>query len=173
VHAATGGPSASADLTLRVPRAKVATAIERLSALGTITDERVDVQDEQATLDATARKIARLQKQLAALRAQGAPAARIAALTARIEALQRGEAATRRSASFATVRLHVATRQAVVTPRHGHGRLHGIVVALTWLGVGALYALAVGLPVVLLLAAAWLAVRVLRRRREDALLSRS
>jgi hypothetical protein len=44
---------------------------------------------------------------------------------------------------------------------------------LTWLGIGAVYALAIGTPLVVLALLVWLAVRVIRRRREDALLSRS
>ena len=48
-----------------------------------------------------------------------------------------------------------------------------MVVALKWLGVGAVYALAVGGPIMLLIALVWLATRFVRRRREEALLSRS
>jgi hypothetical protein len=40
-------------------------------------------------------------------------------------------------------------------------------------GIGAVYALAVGGPFVVLLALVWLAARLVRRRREEALLSRS
>ncbi len=48
VHAVTSGSSGSADLTLKIPRTKVQQAIARLSALGTITAEQVNVQDLQA-----------------------------------------------------------------------------------------------------------------------------
>jgi len=41
---------------------------------------------------------------------------------------------------------------------------------LTWLGIGAVYALAVGAPVAVLLTLLWLAVRTVRKRRENALL---
>src|SRR5438876_36394 len=96
-HASTAGRAASADLTLKVPRAHVAQAISRLSALGTIVGEQVDVQDAQAGLNATTLRIARLQRQLADLRAEtvqtDAVKQQIAALTARIEALQRQQAA--------------------------------------------------------------------------------
>jgi hypothetical protein len=54
--------------------------------------------------------------------------------------------------------------------QHEHGPLHGVGVALKWLGVGAVYALAIGAPVALLLGLVWLAVRTVRRRRENALL---
>ena len=171
VHAATNGPHGSADLTLKVPRAQLQEAVTRLSQLGTITAEHLDVIDRQAGLNTTDRLIARLQKQLAALRAQQAPAAQVAALTHRIETLQRQEATIRRNTRYATVKLHLATPAAVVAPKHGHGPLHGVGVALKWLGVGAVYALAIGLPVLAVLALAWIAARLVRRRREDALLS--
>jgi hypothetical protein len=176
VHASSEAKVASADLVLKIPRAHVQEAITRLSALGTITGEQVDIQDKQAALNATDRKIARLQKQLSELRAQTPTTTttkRIAALEAQILRLQRGEAATRRTAHYATVQLHLTSAKAVVPHKQGHGPLHGVVVALTWLGIGAVYALAIGTPLVVLALLVWLAVRVIRRRREDALLSRS
>jgi hypothetical protein len=176
VHATSQAKDASADLTLKIPRTHVQEAIARLSALGTITSEQVDIQDKQAGLNATDRKIATLQKQLKDLRAQPSSAtntARIAALEAQIARLQRAEATTRRNAHYATVSLHLTSAKAVVPHKQGHGPLHGVVVALTWLGIGAVYALAIGAPVVVLLLLVWLAVRLVRRRREDALLSRS
>jgi Domain of unknown function (DUF4349) len=174
VHAQTHAKSGTADLTLKIPRAHVQEAVTRLSALGTITAEQVDLQDLQAGINATNREIARLQKQLAALRAQPPTPAterKIAALTARIASLQRGTADTRRTAHYATVSLHVATPTAAVHKTH-HGPLHGLRVALRWIGIGAVYALALGLPALLVVALGWLAVRAVRRRREAELLSR-
>jgi hypothetical protein len=176
VHATSEAKVASADLVLKIPRAHVQEAIARLSALGTITSEQVDVQDKQAGLNATDRQIARLQKQLAELRGQtptATTATRIAALESQIARLQRNEAATRRTAHYATVQLHLTSAKAVVPHKQGHGPLHGVVVALTWLGIGAVYALAIGTPIAVLALLVWLAARVVRRRREDALLSRS
>jgi hypothetical protein len=176
VHASSEAKVASADLVLKIPRAHVQEAITRLSALGTITGEQVDIQDKQAALNATDRKIARLQKQLSELRAQTpttTTAKRIAALEAQISRLQRDEAATRRTTHYATVQLHLTSAKAVVPHKQGHGPLHGVVVALTWLGIGVVYALAIGTPLVVLALLVWLVVRVIRRRREDALLSRS
>ena len=142
---------------------------------GTITGEQVDVQDLQTGLNTTDRTIARLQRQLKSLRAQPASAAndaRIAALVTRIQKLQRAEAATIRAARYATVHLQMTT-PAVTHAAPSHSRLHGIVVALTWLGIGLAYALAIGVPLLVLCGLAWLALRTLRRRREDELLSRS
>jgi hypothetical protein len=100
-------------------------------------------------------------------------AAHIVALETQIVRLQRAEAATRLKAHYATVQLHLTSAKAIVPPKHGHGPLHGVVVALTWLGIGAVYALAIGTPIAVLALLVWLGVRIIRRRREDALLSRS
>jgi hypothetical protein len=177
VHASTETSAATADLTLKVPRAHVAEAISRLSALGTIVGEQVDVQDAQAGLNATDRLIARLQKQLAVLRAQDpqtdAVKAQIAALTTRIVRLQRQQAAALRATHYATIRLHVATKAAAAPEHHGHGPLHGLGVAFRWIGIGAIYAFALGGPLVVLILVGWLAARTIRRRREDALLNQA
>jgi hypothetical protein len=172
VHAQTHGREATADLTLKVPRTHVQEAMSRLAQLGTILAENVDVQDRTASLNATDRTIARLQKRLAELRAANAPTEQVAALTKRIQALQRSEAATRRAAHYATIDLHLETPRAAAPVHKGHGPLHGIGVAFRYIGIGAAYALAIGGPVVVLLVLLWLAARLVRRRREDALLSR-
>ena len=175
VHASTSRHAGSADLTLKVPRSHVQEAIARLSAIGTITDEQVEVQDLQAGVNATERTIGRLQRRLADLRAQpqsDARTAQIASLVRQIERLQRAEASTIRTARYATVSLHLATALPVPGKAH-HGPLHNLGVAFRWLGVGAVYVLALGAPFAAALWLAWLAARTLRRRREDALLSRS
>ena len=175
VHASTTAQSGSADLKLRIPRTHVQEAIARLSAIGTITAEQVDVQDLQTTVNATDRTIARLQRELAKLRAETqttSMAARIAALTRRIQGLQRAQAATIRNARYATVNLHLGTAAPKPAKAH-HGPLHGLAVAFRWVWIGAVYALALGAPFLLLLWLAWIATRTVRRRREDALLSRS
>ena len=176
VHASSHGKAASADLTLKVPRAHVQSAITRLSALGTITSEQVDVQDVQAGLNATDRTIARLQAQLATLRAAeqtDAVKARIATLTTRIQRLQRDAAAKIRAAHFATISLHLQTPAKAAPAAHGTGPLHGLGVAFRWIGIGAVYVLALGVPLLLLAALVWWTVRALRRRRENELLAQS
>lgn len=173
VHAETHGSRAVANLTLRIPRMRIQEAMAKLAQLGTITDENVSTVDQTALLNNTDREIARLQKQLATLRAEPKSDEndrRIAALVKRVETLQRGEATTRRNAHYATVHLHLETPLVTVVQKHGHGPLHGVGVALTWLGIGAVYALAIGVPVAVLLGLVWLCVRVVRRRRENALL---
>jgi hypothetical protein len=176
VHATSHGKDASADLVLKIPRNNVQTAISRLSALGTITSEQVDIQDLQAGVDATDRTIARLQAQLAELRKleqTDEVQAKIAALTTRVERLQRTKAATIRAARFATISLHLQTPDRAAPAHHGDGPLHGLGVAFRWLAIGAVYVLALGLPLVLLAALGWWTVRAVRRRRENALLAQS
>jgi hypothetical protein len=165
-----------ASIVLRIPKQHVQQAVRRLTTLGTIVSENVQVQDLQSQVNATDRLIERLQQRLADLRAQvqdPETAQRIASLTSRIEKLQRGRAATVRSARYATVNLQLTTRVLPTPVKSGHGPLHGLGVAFRWIGIGAVYALALGVPAVLLVLLLWGGARSVRRRREDALLSRS
>jgi uncharacterized protein DUF4349 len=174
------GRSADAELRLRVPRTHVQEAVDRLARLGTITAMNVSIADAEAAVNATDTRIARLQKQLRELRAQPQTddtKRSIAALTAQVERLQRSRAQAVRTAHYATVELHMTTRKPAAAqptnPEGGNGPLHGLGVAFRWIGIGAVYALALGAPFAALVALAWLAARAVRRRRVDALLSRS
>ena len=172
----TARTSGYAVLVLRIPKTHVQEAVRRLTALGTIVSENVQVQDLQGQVNASDRLIARLQKRLADLgeHVQDTQTVQqIAALTARIERLQRSRAATVRSARYATVNLQLTTRTPAAPVHHGHGPLHGLGVTFRWIGIGAVYALALGIPAALLVLLAWSGARSVRRRREDALLSRS
>ncbi|HEX5450556.1 MAG TPA: DUF4349 domain-containing protein [Gaiellaceae bacterium] len=165
-HVSTG----SAQLVLKVPRTKVVLAFAQLAKLGTIVGERVDILDQQVTINNNLRTMARLQRQLKALRAQPQTTAvkrEIAQLTARIESLQRANANTIRADRYATVSLNVSTPPKGAPTHHGHGPLHGIGVAFTWIGIGLLYALAFGVPLALI----WLVARAVRKKRIDALLN--
>jgi uncharacterized protein DUF4349 len=158
VHVQTHGRTGSGDLTLKVPRANVQRAVTRLSTLGTVTSQTVDITDEQAGLNETDRQIARLRTRLAQLRAaEPRDEQAISALTVQIQRLQRAATDTRRTAHFATVQLHLATPAAALKPSASHPWRDA-----AWAAGGAA-ALAVAL----------LVAHVVRRRREDALLSRS
>ncbi|HEV2591162.1 MAG TPA: DUF4349 domain-containing protein [Gaiellaceae bacterium] len=150
VHIDTSTQHGSATLTLRIPRTHVQTAVARLSRLGTVTGEQVDIQDAQAGLNTTDRLIARLEREL-----KTAPKDQAALLTARIKALQRQRAATVRAVHFATVHLSVATPPHAVKKHH-----HYLRDALPWVG---------GAGAVLILL---LALRGLAALREARLLSR-
>ena len=170
------GRSGYASIVLRIPKQHIQQAVTRLSGLGTIVGENVTIQDLQTQVDASARKLKRLEARLAYWQAQPQTEQaqkQVASFTAAIAKLRRSRAATIRSASFATLALQLSTRPAPPVVHQSHGPLHGLGTALRWLGIGAVYALALGGPIVLLLALCWLAARSVRRRREDALLSRS
>jgi hypothetical protein len=178
VHASSKGRTAHADLVLKIPRVNVQRAVTQLSQLGAITGEQVDVQDLQAGLDSTGRTIARLEKQLTGLLAQPQTPAvtrQVDALTARVVQLQRARVSTIRSARFATVRLHLGTPPTVkaVAQHEHHGPFAWLLRSLVWLGIGTVYALVLGIPLALVGLLVWLIVRTVRRRREDALLSRT
>jgi hypothetical protein len=163
------GRQGTAQLRLRVPVTKVQRALQQLSALGTITGASVQMEDAKPGLDALGRRIARLQRSLRALRAAPAtPRRRIAALTAQVERLQRTRAAAIRQTRLATISLELATP--APSPAAEPGPLDGAVTALTWLGIGALYALVVGGPVAALLALLYLVRRLQRRSSERRLL---
>jgi hypothetical protein len=164
-----------ASIVLRIPKPHVQEAVRRLTALGTILSENVQVQDLQSQVNATDRLITRLQQRLAELRAlpqDTQTAQQVTTLTSRVERLQRARAATVRSARYATVDLQLTTRTPPAPVKHGHGPLHGLGVAFRWIGIGAVYALAIGGTFAVLAFLVWLGARSLRRRREDALLSR-
>jgi Domain of unknown function (DUF4349) len=174
VDAGSQGKTASAQVTLKVPRPRLREAMTRFSALGTITAEHLDVQDLTAGLNESDRTIARLQRRLAGLRAQEQTAQvrrLIARLTASVARLQRQRAATIRAAHYATVDLQLRTRQVLTPHEQGHGPLHRLGTMLMWLGIGVVYVLVLGTPIALVAVLVWLAVRTIRRRREEALLS--
>ncbi|HEX4521193.1 MAG TPA: DUF4349 domain-containing protein [Gaiellaceae bacterium] len=166
-----------ADLTLRIPKQNVQRAVTRLSALGTIVGENVAIKDITVQVDATARKIARLETRLTYWQEQPASdeaAGHVAALTSQIAKLKRGRASTIHAASYATVNLELTTRPAPApAAATGPGPLHGLGVAFHWLWIGAVYALALGGPLLLLFGLAWLAARAVRRHRENQLLGES
>jgi hypothetical protein len=170
------GRTGYASIVLRIPKQNVQRAVTRLSALGTIVGENVSIQDIQAQVDATARKIARLQTRLAYWHGQPQTTdaeKHTAALTAQIAKLRRGRASTIHAASYATVSVQMTTRPAAAAVHHGHGPLHGLAVAFRWIGIGAVYVLALGAPLLILFGLGWLAARALRRHRENELLNRS
>jgi Domain of unknown function (DUF4349) len=170
-----GGKAGYANIVLRIPRQNVRTAISRLTALGRVTSENVSIQDLQTQVTSTDRQIATLQRQLATLRAQTQTTQverQITTLTDRVERLQRARAATVRTAHYSTVSLQLTTPPAAPPKTHKPGPLHGLGIAFHWVWIGAVYVLALGTPLLALLAAIWLAARSIRRRREESLLRR-
>ncbi len=165
---------ANAYLVVKVPRSRVQDAVRRLGALGTVVGENVSIQDLQAGVDTTSRTIARLQTKVNGLRAQPQTdevKSQIASLAHRLERLRLARAATLRAAQYATVELRLATPPAAAPQEHENGPLHGLGVVFGWIAIGAVYALALGTPLALLVLLGWLLFRGIRRRREERLLS--
>ncbi len=176
VHASSEGKAASADLTLRIPRAHVQEAITRLSALGTITGEQVDVQDLTTQLNAGDRTIARLAEAARHTPRRAGERPRSAQRSRRSPRTSCGSSASRRrrerAAHYATVQMHLETPP-VAQPSHHNGPLHGLGVAFHWIWIGAVYASRSAHRSLLLVGARLVrGARWSARRRVDALLSR-
>jgi Domain of unknown function (DUF4349) len=178
---ATPGGSGSAQLALRVPTARVQSAVVQLSGLGTILGQRFGIQDLQGTVDELSRQITETEQRIAQIQAQlGRPdLAEDERATLRIQLdearrllaeLRRGRDATQAEARFATVNVGLTTEDVSALPEE-EGALDRVVDILRWEGLAVLFALAVAGPFVLLGLAAWLALRLRRRRAEARLLA--
>jgi Domain of unknown function (DUF4349) len=173
-----GQKTGSAYLVVRIPVRRVQEAIVRFSALGTILGQHVSIQDVQPSIGRRYRQIQVLRRRIAALEGQTSPEAKalLEELNRRLTALQREQAQTLRSASFATVSLALRTKDAAVAPP-APGRIERTfdragTVLLQELAV-LVYVVVVALPLLILAAAAYLAARSLRRRSLDRLLESS
>jgi hypothetical protein len=185
VHYATGADGI-ASLTLRVPSTSAADAVARLSSLGTILAQNVQIDDLQETLDTLDRRQEQLQAQIAALTvaieqaANEAERARLeerrAQARAALRELRASRAATAAEARNSTIQLELRTKQesGVAVPGSRLDRaLDKALDVLAWEAVGVL-ALAVALaPLALVAAAVWAARRARRRREEERLLAAS
>jgi hypothetical protein len=176
------GPGAAA-LTLRVPVARATDAVEQLSGLGTILNQRYGVQDLQATVDDLQRQVAETEARIAQLvrrlRATNLTEDERATLQVQLDEarrqlaeLRRMLAATRAEGALATITLSLTTDDADAVPAGG-GRLDGIRDVLVWEAVAALYVVAVAGPLVLLGVLVWLAFRWARRRETSRLLEQN
>jgi hypothetical protein len=171
----------SAQLTLRVPVARVQSALVQLSALGTIVGQRFGIEDLQGTADDLETQIAETQRQIVELnRLLRNPdlveeervvlQARLAEERRQLSDLRAALGGTREEASMATIQLALTTEQLDAAPAE-ESALDRIVDILRWEGLAALYVLVVAGPFLLLGLVAWLALRLRRRRTEARLLA--
>ena len=172
-------------LTLKVPSENVQQAIVRLSALGKIVGQQVQIDDLQGQVDELTRRETALRQQIARLSARLAStelsAETRAALVARRDAarselasLKATHAQVDAEARFATIQLTMMTPEASTVVPVASGFDNAVDRAVEILAVEAtivLYALVVAGPLVLLLLLAWLTRRAVRRRQEEELLS--
>jgi hypothetical protein len=177
----------AATLLVRVPTAKVQDALVRLSALGTIVGQRVQIDDLGDQVSSLEQRETTLRERIARLTARLTteeldPETR-ATLAARRTTAQREladvrvqAAAVNREASLATISLALRTEEATVvptTPSRFDRALDRTVDILAWEGIALLYAAVVAGPFLLLAAGLWVARRTQRRREDDRLLSAS
>ena len=180
------GERGVASLTLRVPSTQAATAVTRLSDLGTILAQNVQIDDLQESLDALGREIERARAEIAALTAAidraETPAQRARLVERRGQAraelreLTATRAATSEAARNATIQLELRTDESSVAPVGGSRldrALDQALAVLAWEGVVALAIGVAAVPLVLVELALWFAHRTRRRRDDDRLLAAS
>ncbi len=185
VHYATGDDGA-ASMTLRVPSARAGDAVTRLSSLGTILAQDVQIDDLQESLDALDRQLARVQARIAALTAaiDGAETAaerarlvqRRAQGQAQLRDLRASRSDTAAEARHATIQLDLRTKQDAGAAAPGSRLDRALDKALAVLAWEAVAVLAIALalaPFALVAAAVWATRRTRRRREEDRLLAAS
>ncbi len=185
VQYATGDGGAAA-LTLRVPSGEAATAVTRLSDLGTILAQNVQIDDLQESLDTLDRQLERLRAQVAALTAAidradtAAERARLlerrAQAQAQLQALRANRAATAEVARNATIQLELRTEESSTAPAPGSRldrALDKALAVLAWEAVVVLAIAVAAAPLALVAVAVWLTRRSRRRREEERLLAAS
>ncbi len=180
--ASAGGVSS---VTLKVPTANVQDAVVRLSKLGTIVSQQVQIDDLQTQADELTKRETALRGQIASLSARLAKtnldAATRATLVARRDAA-RSELARVRSARaqvetearFATIQLTLQTDQASIVPvipSRWDRSLDRAGEILATEAIVVLYVLVIAGPLALLGALLWLGRRELRRRQDEQLLA--
>ena len=185
VQYATGADGAAA-LTLRVPSARAADAVTRLSGLGTIVAQSVQIDDLQESLDTLDRQLERIRAQVAALTAAIAKAetaaerARLLERRAQAEAqlreLRASRSSTAEAARNATIQLELRTDRATGVAAPGSRLDRALDKALAVLAWEAVVVLAIAVavaPLALLVAGVWVTRRARRRREDDRLLAAS
>ena len=178
--------SGSAFLSLRVPVDNVQKAVNRLSGLGTLLNERTSTQDLEQQLKQQTNQIVSLKRTIAvyekALQNPYLPASQRVILQIRlsnakrsITQLRRARTGTISSAATADVSLTLTTKHgaaAIHTKRGRLGRMfHGAVDFLGIEGIVVLYALVVLSPFLVVGGLGWGLWRERRRREERRLLA--
>ena len=163
------GKRGDSELALRVPIARIQTAIAHFAGYGTLTGQRIVLKDLQSKADSLAARIRAVEAQLAVASGQQA-----IELRARLAALRAEQANTLRRGHFARIAL---TMVAHPKPAAASGRFDrtmdeaGSVLARE--GEILLYALIVAGPLLLLGGLAILGARAQRRRADQRLLERT
>ena len=174
----------SAQLTLRVPVARVQQAIVQLSGLGTILSQRYGIEDLQPAADELAKQIEETQARIAQTREQlrnpdlrpaerAVLQARLAEAQRQLRDLRAGLTNVRDEARLATIQLGLTTEEILPVPEEKEGALDRVVDILRWEAIALLYVAVVAGPFVLVGLAVWLLLRLRRRREEARLLAQA
>jgi hypothetical protein len=175
----------TASLTLKVPTAKVQDAITRLTGLGTIVSQQVQIDDLQGQVDELTRqetalleRIARLSARIAApetdAETRATLQARRDAARAELSRVRTARAQVNAEARYATIQLNLQTEQSSLVPAvpsrwdRALDRAQEILVLEATVALTILVVLG---PVLVLVMLAWLARKTVRRRRDDQLLA--
>jgi uncharacterized protein DUF4349 len=182
----SGQKSGEAYLVVRVPVARVQTAVARLTALGTILTDHVSIRDIQGQLNRRFGQMADLKAEIATIRAKLTDTsltqsqraffeAALAQRQARLAKLQDEQTAQKTRASFATVSLALETKKAAAAVPSKPSRIgeaaHNIGRVLVTEAEILLYVLLIGAPFVVLGVLLWWSRRSLRRRTDERLLA--
>jgi hypothetical protein len=170
VQYATRSKGGGATLVLRVPVAKVQTALTRLTALGTILQQHTGILDVTRRVDREALQISQLEHALAK-----ASPAQAALIRAKLATLRAKHARLLKSARLAKITLALTTpaQHQAAGPSRFHRTLDDAGSVLLREGEVLLYALVVAGPLLLLGGAGIAAARGARRRGDRRLLERT
>jgi Domain of unknown function (DUF4349) len=177
----------TAALVVRIPTEQVQDAIARLSSLGTITGEQVQIDDlgdqlqsleqrERSLREQIARLTARLRDEQLTDEQRAVLQARRSAAQRQLAAVRQEQAGVRREASLATLSLSLRTEAGAavpVTPSRIDRTLDEALNVLAWEGIALLFVAIVVAPFALLGGAAVLGARFRRRREDERLLAAS
>ena len=170
VQYATRSKGGGATLVLRVPVAKVQTALTRLAALGTILQQHTGILDVTRRVDREALQISQLEHALAK-----ASPAEAAVIRAKLATLRAKHARLLKSARLAKITLALTTpaKHQAAAPSRFDRTLDDAGSVLLREGEILLYALVVAGPLLLLGGAGIAAARGARRRGDRRLLERT
>ena len=181
----TAGAPGEADLVLRVPVARVETAMIRLSALGTVLAQHVSIVDLEQAVQQQRDRIRSLRLRIVRLTAalnQPLPADVRLRLQFQLDDTRRALAratgtqkATLREAALSRIALTLTTQHPVAATKHDRGRFGNAIENagdfLAAAGAVALLVLIVASPLLALALLWWYGSRAWRRREERRLLA--
>ena len=173
-----------AQITLRIPTAKVQSALAELSSLGTIVGQRYGIDDLQQQADSLQHEIEATQRRIAGILAQlespnlsnadrAVLQSRLSSARAELARLRQGLSGTRAEARTATVYLTLTTEEIEPGAVGGGGGLDGVGDVLAWEAIALLYAAVIVGPFLVVGLLVWLVLRLLRRRETARLLEQN